>query len=115
MKQRHQNNFKALAASVIFGLVMSPVHAGREEINVAKGVIKADYTLEKCNKSQTPDAIIKGQARVMRSQGISSEDIQQGFQEGMMEVEMKYPGNKKPPKSECDKAQYLYDQFLKFL
>jgi len=92
-----------------------PAFAGKDEINVAKGVIMANYTLEKCRSMQTPDDVIKGQVKVMRQQGISSNDIQQGFQEGMMEVEMKYPGSKKPPKSECGKAQYLYDQFLKFL
>lgn len=108
-------NSKAFVVSAVFSIAVVSAHAGRDEINVAKGVIKADYTLEKCNRAQTPDAIIKGQVRGMRNQGISSEDIQQGFQEGMMEVEMKYPGNTKPPRSECNKAQYLYDQFLKFL
>lgn len=90
-------------------------HAGQNELDAAKGVIMSDYTLEKCTNRQTPDDILKKQVKVLRNQGISADEIEHGFQQGMFEVEMKYPGNKKPPKTECNKAQYLYNEFLKLL
>lgn len=97
----------AVASSLVF--------AGQEEINAAKGVIMIDYTLEKCTNKETPDDIIKKQAKVLRNQGVTANEIEQGFQQGMMQVELKYPRNKKPSKSECDNARYLYNEFLKFL
>jgi hypothetical protein len=96
--------------------VVSPsVFAGQEELNAAKGVIMIDYTLEKCTNQETPDDIIKKQAKALRSQGVTAKEIEQGFQQGMMQVELAYPRNKKPSKSECDKARYLYNEFLKVL
>lgn len=107
---------KAVVGLIVSGAATtSLVFAGQEEINAAKGVIMIDYTLEKCTNQETPDDIIKKQAKALRSQGATAKEIDQGFQQGMMQVELKYPQNKKPSKSECDKARYLYNEFLKVL
>lgn len=89
--------------------------AGRDQIDTAKGIMMVNYTLEKCKGNQTPDNILKKQAKTLRGQGVTANEIAQGFDEGLIQVEFEYPGKKKPPKSECDKAQYLYNELLKFL
>lgn len=100
----------------IFGAVSSPLAlAGQDEVNAAKGVIMISYTVEKCTNREIPDDIIQKLAKLLRSQGATGDEVGQGFQQGMMQVELKYPRNTKPPKAECDKARYLYGEFLKAL
>lgn len=105
MKVVMQVGFLALFACAAQG--------GTYEIGAAKGLMIASIIHEKCTGKSPIENETKRQVEMLQSQGFTWPDIQQGFMEGMAYAESTYPGNRKPPQSECKAAIKLYRESLK--
>lgn len=91
------------------------VLAGPQEVGAAKGLMIASILHEKCTGKDPIPNETERQMRMLQGQGLSVEDIKRGFWEGMIYAESTYPGDKKPSKSECNKAINLYWQARKHM
>ena len=102
-------------ASCLFGFGVSSVQAGPEEVGAAKGMMITSILHEKCTgKPPTPRETEK-QYGLLLSQGATDAEIKRGFMEGILYAEGNYPGNTRPPKSECQQAIALHRQAMKYI
>lgn len=108
---------RAIATVILCCSFSSYVQAGPNEVGAAKGIMIASIIHEKCTGKRHPSDEIERQFRMLKAQGFSVKDIEQGFNEGNFYAESKYPSykDKKPPKSECDSAIRLYNDSMKFM
>jgi len=97
-----------LCAVAFLPLVLVSAYADQAGVNTVKGWMIAGIVDEKCTGNVDPDDI-QLYVQAFRKIGISAEDIQRGFAEGINYAESQYPGHTKPPRAECARASKVFN------